>query len=63
MKHTSVLICLCHEVSLQQLQAAIHAGATTVTQLTATTGAGSHCGKCLLQLENLLPPPSRPKPS
>ena len=50
----SPLICLCHEVSLAQVQQAITDGATDLEQLRQKTDAGTLCCKCVLQLENLL---------
>jgi bacterioferritin-associated ferredoxin len=48
-----VIVCSCHAVSDQALLSAVAAGATAEEALRAT-GAGSDCGCCHSQLEELL---------
>ncbi len=47
-------ICACKQVGRTTLCDAIEAGAQTVEQLSACTGAGTGCGSCLPELEQLL---------
>ena len=47
-------ICHCWHVQLRRIEAAIDAGATTVQAIGAVTRAGTGCGTCRFDLEELL---------
>lgn len=49
-----VYVCLCNGVSDRKVRKAIARGATTVDELARTCGAGSGCGGCRPELEQLL---------
>ncbi len=41
-----MIICLCRDVSERQVETAVARGATTVSEVSRTCGAGSDCGAC-----------------
>ncbi|MGH1578609.1 molybdopterin-dependent oxidoreductase [Planktotalea sp.] len=48
------IVCACHSVGVNTLRAAIDAGANSVDALGEITCAGTNCGSCKPELENLL---------
>jgi nitrite reductase (NADH) large subunit len=48
------LVCHCHQVSEQQITAAVRGGCRTLPDLAARTGAGTGCGSCRGKLASLL---------
>ncbi len=53
----SPLVCVCNQVRLGRIQAAIAAGACTLPKLQANTQAGTSCGSCVPELSALLQVP------
>jgi bacterioferritin-associated ferredoxin len=49
-----VYACLCRAVTEQSVREVVAAGASTVSQVRATCGAGTGCGGCLPSLRRLL---------
>jgi bacterioferritin-associated ferredoxin len=49
-----MIVCLCRAVSDRTLRARIAEGASTVEELGAACGAGTGCGGCHDQIEQLL---------
>jgi bacterioferritin-associated ferredoxin len=49
-----VIVCHCEWVGSVAVEAAIGAGATTVTEVTERCGAGGDCGSCWSTIEALL---------
>lgn len=47
-------ICFCHAVKLQELVAAIRAGATTIEAIQDETGASTGCGGCEFDVREIL---------
>ncbi len=47
-------VCHCHRVSSATVQAAISAGAKTVSEVTESSQAGGGCGSCSATIEALL---------
>jgi bacterioferritin-associated ferredoxin len=45
-----MIVCVCQRVSDRAIDAAIQAGATDLTSLSRTTGAGTDCGCCREEL-------------
>ncbi len=41
-----MIICLCRDVSERQVETVIARGATTVSEVSRSCGAGSDCGAC-----------------
>jgi bacterioferritin-associated ferredoxin len=41
-----VYVCVCHAVSEAEVEASVHAGATTVRAVGQYTRAGTSCGTC-----------------
>jgi NAD(P)H-nitrite reductase large subunit len=54
------MICNCHQVSETALVEAIEAGADSVAALGQTTKAGTGCGSCKGELEELLKARAKP---
>lgn len=48
------MICPCLDVTVGQIMDAYEEGATTVDAIKDITGAGSVCGACIDQIEDLL---------
>ncbi|WP_223206504.1 (2Fe-2S)-binding protein [Streptomyces xanthii] len=48
------LLCLCARVPESEVVAAVRAGATDVTSVGDATDAGTGCGDCLVDIEDLL---------
>ena len=48
------LVCQCMQVTRGEIVAAIRAGARTVDDLKEATQAGTGCGSCVFDLEDLL---------
>lgn len=48
------IICPCLDISAGQIMDAYEEGATTVDAIKDMTGAGSVCGACIDQIEDLL---------
>jgi bacterioferritin-associated ferredoxin len=49
-----VYICICHAVTDGQIHSAVDAGADTLEQVGLDTSAGTSCGTCHDQIEDLL---------
>lgn len=49
-----MIVCNCAVVSDKQIVAAAQAGATTLSQVCAGTGAGRDCGACVFSVKRLL---------
>jgi bacterioferritin-associated ferredoxin len=49
-----MIVCHCKAVSDQTVNAAIAAGASSVTDVSSATGAGTGCGGCVPAIEVLL---------
>jgi bacterioferritin-associated ferredoxin len=49
-----VIVCHCERVGSAAVQAAIGAGATTVSEVTERCGAGGDCGSCWFTIESML---------
>jgi bacterioferritin-associated ferredoxin len=49
-----VIVCHCERVGCAAVEAAIGAGAATVTEVTERCGAGGDCGSCWSTIEALL---------
>jgi bacterioferritin-associated ferredoxin len=49
-----MVLCICKAVTERQLDAAIHAGARSLDEISARTGAGSDCGCCKEEIEERL---------
>lgn len=48
------MVCHCHQVSEQQVSAAVRGGCRTLQDIAAKTGAGTGCGSCRGKLASLL---------
>ena len=48
------IICSCMDVTVGQIQAAIESGAKSVKDIQDQTGAGTICGACLDDIQNLI---------
>ncbi|QNS09398.1 (2Fe-2S)-binding protein (plasmid) [Streptomyces xanthii] len=48
------MLCLCARVPESEVVAAVRAGATDVTSVGDATDAGTGCGDCLVDIEDLL---------
>ena len=48
------LLCLCHEVTEQEVRAAVSRGAASVLEVTRTCQAGGGCGACHVRIERVL---------
>lgn len=46
-------VCLCHGVSDRRIRDLISQGCTTVKDIQNTCKAGSNCGACILQIQEL----------
>ncbi len=49
-----MIVCHCAVVGDRQIAAAAAAGATTLSQVCASTGAGRDCGACVFSVRRLL---------
>lgn len=49
-----MIVCNCAVVGDKQVTAAAAAGATTLSQVCASTGAGRDCGACVFSVRRLL---------
>lgn len=49
-----MIVCHCAVVGDKQITAAAAAGATTLSQVCASTGAGRDCGSCVFAVRRLL---------
>ncbi|MBV9322588.1 MAG: (2Fe-2S)-binding protein [Chloroflexi bacterium] len=49
-----MFICICHLVTRNQIESAVHSGAQTVEQVGACNSAGTDCGKCRRNIERIL---------
>jgi bacterioferritin-associated ferredoxin len=49
-----VYVCICHAVTDEQIDSALDAGADTLEHVGRDTGAGTSCGTCHDQIEDLL---------
>ena len=49
-----MIVCHCAVVGDQQIAAAAAAGASTLSQVCASTGAGKDCGSCVFSVRRLL---------
>lgn len=50
----AMIVCVCNRVSSSELEAAIAEGATTVQSLSAHTGCGTQCGRCISTVRQML---------
>ncbi|MGN1165090.1 MAG: (2Fe-2S)-binding protein [Lachnospiraceae bacterium] len=48
------LICPCMDVTVGAVKAAVASGATTVKEIQDKTGAGTICGACLDDIQNVI---------
>ena len=49
-----MFVCICRAVSTETIVECIRAGATSVEDVMALTGAGTRCGSCVERIEELL---------
>lgn len=49
-----MIICVCNNVNVQALKAAVDNGADTLEKIRETTGAGACCGKCQFKVNRQL---------
>ncbi len=49
-----MIVCHCAVVGDKQISAAAAAGATTLSQVCASTGAGRDCGACVFSVRRIL---------
>lgn len=49
-----MIVCHCAVVGDRHIAAAVAAGATTLSQVCASTGAGRDCGACVFSLRRVL---------
>lgn len=49
-----MLVCLCKILTERELRAAIHAGARSIGEVGAATGAGTDCGSCREMIAQIL---------
>ncbi len=47
-------VCYCMSVTKKMIQDAMEAGASTLEEVQAATGAGTVCGSCLDEIEKLI---------
>ncbi len=50
----SEIICNCLQITFDEILDAINSGATSVILLQETLGVGTGCGRCLVQVRNIL---------
>lgn len=50
----AVIVCHCAVVGDKQIAAVVAAGATTLSQVCASTGAGRDCGSCVFSVRRVL---------
>jgi bacterioferritin-associated ferredoxin len=48
------LVCLCNMVTSAEIEAALSAGACTTEGIQNKTGAGTNCGKCLVEIDTMV---------
>jgi bacterioferritin-associated ferredoxin len=46
--------CICHAVSVEEVETAVDAGAATIEELGALTRAGTSCGSCQDHLDEII---------
>jgi bacterioferritin-associated ferredoxin len=56
----SMYVCICHGVTDHQIRRAADEGVRDVHELTMRTGAGSNCGSCLEQAQQILDEQRKP---
>lgn len=49
-----MIVCLCKNVSSRVIEGCIDRGATTVEEIGAACGAGSDCGNCACEIQEML---------
>ncbi len=49
-----MIVCLCKNVSSRVIEGCIDEGATTVEEVGAACGAGTDCGNCACEIEEML---------
>ena len=48
------LVCLCNQVSVQEIKKILHAGALTLAEVQQHTAAGTSCGRCVREIEAII---------
>lgn len=49
-----MIVCICKAVSDKHIRRAVHAGATTLREVSRELGVGTCCGKCVPQARELV---------
>ena len=49
-----MIVCVCHRVSEKKVKQAIANGATSVSDVARTCGAGTECGACCVEIRDMI---------